>query len=74
MGVPLLGDEVYGGTKSAALSLLQKRVSCSDQGKILELVTRMDRPCLHAIVLGLANSNLNLIIFSIQNLGEEQDK
>ncbi|CAH2067519.1 unnamed protein product [Thlaspi arvense] len=52
MGVPLLGDEVYGGTKSVALSLLQKKVSRSDQEQILELVSRMDRPCLHAIVLG----------------------
>ncbi|KAL1190071.1 RNA pseudouridine synthase 2 [Cardamine amara subsp. amara] len=52
MGVPLLGDEVYGGTKSMAVSLLQKRVSRSDQEQILELVSRMDRPCLHAIVLG----------------------
>ncbi|ESQ27530.1 hypothetical protein EUTSA_v10018588mg [Eutrema salsugineum] len=52
MGVPLLGDEVYGGTKSVALSLLQRRVSRSDQEQILELVSRMDRPCLHAIVLG----------------------
>ncbi|CAF2065117.1 unnamed protein product [Brassica napus] len=52
MGVPLLGDEVYGGTKSMALSLLQKRVSRSDQEEIIELVSRMDRPCLHAIVLG----------------------
>ncbi|KFK42040.1 hypothetical protein AALP_AA2G204100 [Arabis alpina] len=52
MGIPLLGDEVYGGTKSVALSLLQKRVSRSDQEQILELLTKMDRPCLHAIVLG----------------------
>ncbi|CAG7904721.1 unnamed protein product [Brassica rapa] len=52
MGVPLLGDEVYGGTKSMALSLLQRRVSRSDQEEIIELVSRMDRPCLHAIVLG----------------------
>lgn len=52
MGVPLLGDEVYGGTKSMAFSLLQKRVSRSDQEEIIELVSRMDRPCLHAIVLG----------------------
>jgi RluA family pseudouridine synthase len=55
MGVPLLGDEVYGGTKSMALSLLQKRVSRSDQEEIIELISRMDRPCLHAIVLGFTH-------------------
>ncbi|XP_010416516.1 PREDICTED: RNA pseudouridine synthase 2, chloroplastic-like [Camelina sativa] len=55
MGVPLLGDEVYGGTKSMALSLLQKRVSRSDQEEIIELISRLDRPCLHAIVLGFTH-------------------
>ncbi|XP_010533976.1 PREDICTED: RNA pseudouridine synthase 2, chloroplastic [Tarenaya hassleriana] len=52
VGVPLLGDEVYGATKSMALSLLQKRASRNDHGQILELVSRLDRPCLHALVLG----------------------
>ncbi|KAK4275071.1 hypothetical protein QN277_018211 [Acacia crassicarpa] len=52
LGVPLLGDEVYGGTKSMALSLLQPRTPTSLRGKIVQMVSQLDRPCLHALTLG----------------------
>ncbi|KAF7817668.1 RNA pseudouridine synthase 2, chloroplastic [Senna tora] len=52
LGVPLLGDEVYGGTKSMVLSLLQPRTPPSMRGNILQMVSRLDRPCLHALTLG----------------------
>ncbi|WVZ19590.1 hypothetical protein V8G54_006912 [Vigna mungo] len=52
LGVPLLGDEVYGGTKSMVLSLLRPRTPISLHGKIVEMVSRLDRPCLHALTLG----------------------
>ncbi|CAN1824727.1 RNA pseudouridine synthase 2, chloroplastic [Linum perenne] len=52
IGCPLLGDEVYGGTKNMALSLLQPRVARSYQNELLELLSGLDRPCLHAISLG----------------------
>ncbi|XP_054817981.1 RNA pseudouridine synthase 2, chloroplastic isoform X2 [Prosopis cineraria] len=52
LGVPLLGDEVYGGTKSMALSLLLPRIPTSLRGKIVQMVSRLDRPCLHALTLG----------------------
>jgi 23S rRNA-/tRNA-specific pseudouridylate synthase len=88
IGVPLLGDEVYGGTKSMALSLLQKRVSRSDQEQIIELISRMDRPCLHAIVLGFKHpctgetvkfscpppSDLAEIVGLLRRSGREKEK
>ncbi|KAH6759282.1 Pentatricopeptide repeat superfamily protein [Perilla frutescens var. frutescens] len=52
LGVPLLGDDVYGGTKSMSLSLLQSRNPSSYHGQLLELVGRLERPCLHALTLG----------------------
>ncbi|KAK4481380.1 hypothetical protein RD792_012268 [Penstemon davidsonii] len=52
LGFPLLGDDVYGGTKSMALSLLQSRNPSSSHGQLQQLVTRLHRPCLHALSLG----------------------
>ncbi|XP_022855454.1 RNA pseudouridine synthase 2, chloroplastic isoform X2 [Olea europaea var. sylvestris] len=57
LGVPLLGDEVYGGTKSMALSLLQSRNPSSFRGLFVELVARIERPCLHALSLGFQHPN-----------------
>ncbi|XP_027355684.1 RNA pseudouridine synthase 2, chloroplastic [Abrus precatorius] len=52
LGVPLLGDEVYGGTKSMVLSLLRPRTTLSSHSKIVKMISRLDRPCLHALTLG----------------------
>lgn len=52
IGVPLLGDEVYGGTKSMALSLIRPRIPASHHGDLTQLLSGLERPCLHAFVLG----------------------
>ncbi|KAK9271395.1 hypothetical protein L1049_026985 [Liquidambar formosana] len=52
MGIPLLGDEVYGGTKNMALSLLLPRTPPSCHSQLSQLVSRLERPCLHALALG----------------------
>ncbi|XP_042519371.1 RNA pseudouridine synthase 2, chloroplastic [Macadamia integrifolia] len=52
LGIPLLGDEVYGGTKSMALSLLRPRTPSSLHGHLLQVVSKLQRPCLHAFALG----------------------
>ncbi|GFP86623.1 pentatricopeptide repeat-containing protein at1g20230 [Phtheirospermum japonicum] len=52
LGIPLMGDEVYGGTKSMAISQLQSRSSSSYHRQVLQLVDRLERPCLHAFTLG----------------------
>lgn len=52
MGIPLLGDEVYGGTKSMALSLLRPRTPPNYNDQLSRLVSRLERPYLHALVLG----------------------
>ncbi|CAK8569137.1 unnamed protein product [Lathyrus sativus] len=52
LGVPLLGDEVYGGTKSMVLSLLRPRTTPSLHGEMVKTVSELDRPCLHALTLG----------------------
>ncbi|KAK4348970.1 hypothetical protein RND71_031725 [Anisodus tanguticus] len=52
LGIPLMGDEVYGGTKNMVLSLLQPRTPPRIHGKLSELVSRIERPCLHALTLG----------------------
>nr|XP_029123442.1 RNA pseudouridine synthase 2, chloroplastic isoform X2 [Elaeis guineensis] len=52
MGIPLLGDEVYGGTKSMALSLLRPRTSSSHHGHLSQILSKLQRPCLHASSLG----------------------
>ncbi|KAL5845369.1 hypothetical protein ACOSQ3_011422 [Xanthoceras sorbifolium] len=55
LGIPLLGDEVYGGTKNMAMSLLQPRISPSCHGELLKLVSQLERPCLHAFALGFTH-------------------
>ncbi|KAL5144354.1 RNA pseudouridine synthase 2, chloroplastic [Glycine soja] len=52
LGVPLLGDEVYGGTKNMVFSLLRPRTPISLHSKVVKMVSRLDRPCLHALTLG----------------------
>lgn len=52
LGIPLLGDEVYGGTKNMALSLLRARTPSSNHGHLSHLVSKLQRPCLHAFTLG----------------------
>ncbi|KAJ0967881.1 hypothetical protein J5N97_024798 [Dioscorea zingiberensis] len=51
LGIPLLGDEVYGGTKSMALSLLRPRTPLSCHGHLSRMISNLDRPCLHALSL-----------------------
>ncbi|CAH9088042.1 unnamed protein product [Cuscuta europaea] len=55
LGIPLLGDDVYGGTKSMALSLLQRHSSSEFHGKLLQLVSGLERPCLHALTIGFTH-------------------
>ncbi|XP_056164674.1 RNA pseudouridine synthase 2, chloroplastic isoform X2 [Syzygium oleosum] len=52
VGIPLLGDEVYGGTKNMILSLLQAKLPPGHQSHLSELVSKLERPCLHAFSLG----------------------
>lgn len=52
MGIPLLGDEVYGGTKDMSLSVLRPKTRVSSHAQLGELVSAIERPCLHAMVLG----------------------
>lgn len=52
LGIPLLGDEVYGGTKSMALDRLQQKNSCNFPGQLLQIISNLERPCLHALTLG----------------------
>ncbi|KAK1303694.1 hypothetical protein QJS10_CPB11g02049 [Acorus calamus] len=52
LGIPLLGDEIYGGTKSMALSMLRPRTRSSCHGLLSSLVSKIERPCLHALYLG----------------------
>ncbi|CAL5384620.1 unnamed protein product [Camellia sinensis] len=52
LGIPLLGDEVYGGTKSMAVSMLRPRTPPNFHGQLMQLVSRLERPCLHALALG----------------------
>jgi tRNA pseudouridine synthase 2 len=52
IGIPLLGDETYGGTKSMALSLLRPRTPSKYHSDLSNLISKVDRPCLHAALLG----------------------
>ncbi|KAL9264040.1 hypothetical protein AKJ16_DCAP04376 [Drosera capensis] len=52
MGIPLLGDEVYGGTKDMSLSLLRPKTQSSSHAQLGELVSGIERQCLHAMILG----------------------
>ncbi|KAK8966778.1 hypothetical protein KSP40_PGU005169 [Platanthera guangdongensis] len=58
LGVPLLGDELYGGTKGMALSLLKPRAPARSHALISEMVSRLVRPCLHAQSLGVSRGKL----------------
>ncbi|KAK1325810.1 hypothetical protein QJS10_CPA01g00346 [Acorus calamus] len=60
LGIPLLGDEIYGGTKSMALSMLRPRTRSSCHGLLSSLVSKIERPCLHALYLGKGLSILTL--------------
>ncbi|KAK9129378.1 hypothetical protein Sjap_009865 [Stephania japonica] len=52
LGIPLLGDEVYGGTKGMAMSLLQPKTPANSRANLSKLVSKLERPCLHALTLG----------------------
>ncbi|KAJ4775386.1 Ribosomal large subunit pseudouridine synthase D [Rhynchospora pubera] len=52
IGVPLLGDEVYGGTKNMVTSLLRAKNPSHFHDNTFETITKLDRPCLHALSLG----------------------
>lgn len=52
LGIPLLGDEVYGGTRSLALSLLRAKSPSSHHSRVDQMVSKLQRPCLHALSLG----------------------
>ncbi|KAL7584849.1 RNA pseudouridine synthase 2, chloroplastic [Lactuca sativa] len=55
LGIPLMGDEVYGGTKNMAISRLQLKNSSKLHGQLSELVAKVNRPCLHALTLGFTH-------------------
>lgn len=52
LGHPVLGDEQYGGTEGAVLSRLTARLPPSKHSKARQLVSRIERPCLHALTIG----------------------
>ncbi|CAM8942240.1 unnamed protein product [Rhodiola kirilowii] len=52
LGIPLLGDEVYGGTQNKALSMLGSKTLPSCRAQLSQLISKLDRPCLHALALG----------------------
>lgn len=52
LGHPLLGDDVYGGTKGAALSCILPKLHSSTHGVARKLINQMQRPSLHAATLG----------------------
>ncbi|XP_012078835.1 RNA pseudouridine synthase 2, chloroplastic [Jatropha curcas] len=55
IGIPLLGDEVYGSTTGMALSLLRPRIPASFQNQLSSLLSGLERPCLHALSLGFTH-------------------
>ncbi|XP_020578124.1 RNA pseudouridine synthase 2, chloroplastic-like isoform X2 [Phalaenopsis equestris] len=52
LGIPLLCDELYGGTEGLALSLLKSRLPVNCHALVSEMISKLDRPCLHAQSLG----------------------
>ncbi|XP_074567469.1 RNA pseudouridine synthase 2, chloroplastic [Curcuma longa] len=62
LGIPLLGDEVYGGTKSMALSLLRPRIPSSHHGHLTNILSKLERPCLHAFSLGFKHPHTGEIL------------
>lgn len=55
IGHPLLGDEVYGGTKGAALAFLLPKVPLSSHETVRQLINQLQRPSLHAATLGFVH-------------------
>ncbi|XP_050237239.1 RNA pseudouridine synthase 2, chloroplastic [Mercurialis annua] len=55
IGIPLLGDEVYGGSRSMALSVLRPRIPLSCHSELPLLLSGLERPCLHALALGFTH-------------------
>ncbi|CAK7346117.1 unnamed protein product [Dovyalis caffra] len=55
IGIPLLGDEVYGGTRNMALSLLRSRTQPSFHSQLSLSLSGLERPCLHALALGFTH-------------------
>uniref|UniRef100_A0A0E0E6F9 RNA pseudouridine synthase 2, chloroplastic n=1 Tax=Oryza meridionalis TaxID=40149 RepID=A0A0E0E6F9_9ORYZ len=62
LGIPLLGDETYGGTKSMALSLLRPRTPSRYHCDLSNLISKIDRPCLHAALLGFKHPHSGKIL------------
>ncbi|CAL5050184.1 unnamed protein product [Urochloa decumbens] len=62
LGIPLLGDETYGGTKSLALSLLRPRTPSKYHSGLSDLISKVDRPCLHAALLGFKHPHSGKIL------------
>ncbi|OVA15944.1 RNA-binding S4 domain [Macleaya cordata] len=62
LGIPLLGDEVYGGTKGMALSLLRPKTPSNNHGHLSELVNKLERPCLHAFTLGFKHPHTGEVV------------
>ncbi|KAL2622413.1 hypothetical protein R1flu_002618 [Riccia fluitans] len=52
LGYPLLGDDLYGGTKGAAEAKLLHRFPSVKHGPLRHMLAQIDRPCLHAQTLG----------------------
>ncbi|KAH9604458.1 hypothetical protein KSS87_009437 [Heliosperma pusillum] len=52
LGIPLLGDDLYGGTKDMALSQIRPKIRASCHIEVIDLISSIERPCLHAMVLG----------------------
>nr|GEZ20916.1 RNA pseudouridine synthase 2, chloroplastic isoform X1 [Tanacetum cinerariifolium] len=55
LGIPLMGDDVYGGSKNMAISRLQLKNPSSLHGRLSQLVGKLERPCLHALTLGFTH-------------------
>ncbi|CAM6088062.1 unnamed protein product [Calypogeia fissa] len=55
LGYPLIGDDMYGGTKGAAISKLLPRCPSGKHGILRHLVANIERPCLHAQTLGFTH-------------------
>ncbi|KAI5077901.1 hypothetical protein GOP47_0007725 [Adiantum capillus-veneris] len=65
LGHPLLGDDVYGGTRGAALSCILPKIQSSTHGLARKLISQLQRPSLHAATLGFIHPrNLKEMTFS----------
>eukprot|EP00249_Psilotum_nudum_P007265 c20435_g1_i2 orf=60-1388(+) len=58
LGYPILGDELYGGTKGAALACLLPKLPSSTHDKVHHLISQLQRPCLHASTLGFIHPQI----------------